>query len=46
MQDAGKMVEMRFRAAEIRDKAERREARKFAQAQRDAAEQAMWERLG
>jgi hypothetical protein len=44
--EQSKMVEMRFRAAEIRDKAERREARKFAQAQRDAATAEMWERVG
>lgn len=46
MKDASKMVEMRFRADEIRRQADIREARRAAQARRDAATQEMWERLG
>ena len=40
-----KAVEMRFRREEIRNKADRREARRFAQSQRDAATAAMWDRI-
>ena len=43
--DAARMVEIRVRREQIRQEAERREARRFAQAQRDAAARRMWERV-